>query len=846
MRSQYHFAMAFAATCLSISALAFGAAPAAAADAGSGTAGSSSASSSGESLQEIMVTAVRVAVDVMHAPVSITAINGDDLQRNEIHNTTDLQFYVPGLTVANQVLNTGINIRGIGLGFALPNAAQGVPVYRDNLLVPPNAGDEPLWDVESVQVLRGPQGTLVGANSTGGAMFINSVKPTLGDTHGYVQAEGGNYGHVGVQSAINLPIAETLAARVGMYYEKRDSYSTNLTPINAVANGDIPNWKISSEPGNLNIAAVRGSLLWKPSDRIEVLGRVDYFQNNYDYAAEKPIPITSTAVNGVVTHCPAPGSYLNSDPTTWGAVPSACGNAPFAPASPYQIAYAVDNTQLHEQIWRGSVESKFQLTESGLTLRLLAGGAFNTIQMKNQQSASTNLTLAGGAPIHEHTETYEADLISPTQGPLTWVLGAFSWFDPAKFAYRGTVYSGGPVGVGPGYAVPQGGFFLDFESDKRSNAVFGNLAYQFTPDLKAEFGLRETWNHNYPPFLACATCPGGNANTIYFGSQNPVNPLGPVVLSAYGDPNATGGFQNNVGDEKDNFLTWRAALNYNLNASNYIYGLVATGGKAGGVSAQPGVFGQNFEPEKDTDFELGWKSSLLGGAATLQLNGFYTKYTNMQISDLNPQTGSGRVHNAGATNLYGLEFTGQAYLANFQLNATASYTKSSFDIGSEGIINQDICALYAPCNNAHGQCPPGVANGTNGCFDYATGGLSVNGKFYPWLEHVNGLQLPNSPKFQFNVAVGYDFNLTNGDVLTPRVDYSYQGAQYAQIFNTPFDSLPARHDLDFKLRYAHKQWFADVFVLNVTNEVYPLAQNDADAQIFNAPRQYGARVSYKF
>jgi len=88
--------------------------------------------------------------------------------------------------------------------------------------------------------------------------------------------------------------------------------------------------------------------------------------------------------------------------------------------------------------------------------------------------------------------------------------------------------------------------------------------------------------------------------------------------------------------------------------------------------------------------------------------------------------------------------------------------------------------------------------------------------------------------------------LANGDVLTPRVDYSYQGTQYAQIYNTPFDNLPARKNVDVKLSYAHQEWYGEAYVTNVTNEVYPLAQNDADAQIYNAPRQWGARLSKKF
>src|SRR5258708_16678416 len=135
MRTKYHFSMVLAAIGLAIGGFGFGAAPAAADDAGGSSAGSSSASSSGESLQEIKVTAIRVAVDVMHAPVSMTAINGDDLRHAEIHNTTDLQFFVPGLSLANQVLNTIINIRGMRSGVPLPTASQALPTYFDTLFV---------------------------------------------------------------------------------------------------------------------------------------------------------------------------------------------------------------------------------------------------------------------------------------------------------------------------------------------------------------------------------------------------------------------------------------------------------------------------------------------------------------------------------------------------------------------------------------------------------------------------------------------------------------------------------------------------------------------------------------
>ncbi len=272
---------------------------------------------------------------------------------------------------------------------------------------------------------------------------------------------------------------------------------------------------------------------------------------------------------------------------------------------------------------------------------------------------------------------------------------------------------------------------------------------------------------------------------------------------------------------------------------------MATGGKSGGIQGQQ--LGQNFNPEKDTDFEIGWKGSHLDGHATVQLNGFYTRYTQMQIADTDIATGSSSIYNAGSTSIYGLEFAWQALIADWRLNATAAYTRSSFSVGN--IVNKDICGLDPNCNNSKGQCPPGVSGGTNGCFDYVNGdggGATVNGKFYPWLESVSDLQLPNSPKFQFNVAVGYDFHVGNGDVLTPRIDYSYQGTQYSQIYDTPFDNLPSRTNVNFKLSYLHGPWYTEAYMTNVTNAVYPVAQNDTLAQIYDAPRQWGVRVTRKF
>jgi iron complex outermembrane receptor protein len=743
---------------------------------------------------------------------------------------------VPGLTVSNNPNNISINIRGIGLTFNSPNIAQGVPIYRDGLLVPTSIGDEPLWDVANVQVLRGPQGTLVGANSTGGALFINTVNPDVTDgVRGYQQVTVGDYRHVQAQSAVNLPIGPALAARVGAYIERRDSYSADLTPAASSAN--------RPEPGDLDMTALRGSLLWKPTARVQLLGKLEYFENRTGYVAEKPIGIASTRIDGVMTVCPAPGSYLGADPATWNQVPAACGFAPFAPANDYQIAYGSGSSLLREQVWRDSVEGRFVLTDAGMTLRILAGASYNTTHVQNDNTASINYNGGSSSATHEHSLTWEADLLSPVDGALQWVVGGFFWRDPTAFIFTQLNYSGGPYGFGPGYSQPTGGLYLNGDNSRESYAAFANVNYRLNPRWKLELGARETRDRNGNPFHACSapantpSCIDGDSNAFHFLSPDPANPWGPMLYN--GD-----GFAN-LGYEQDSLFTWKAALDYDLAPQSYLYALVATGAKAGGVRTN--TPGDNFTPERDADLELGWKATALAGSVSIQLNGFYTHYNDMQIRAIDTASGQDSIFNAGTANVFGVEFAGTAELGAWQLAATGSYTKSAFSIGH--IVNQDICNLYQPCAAGRPvQCPPGVANGPyNGgqCFDFESGGLYVNGRFYPWLENVTGLQLPNSPVFQGNLALGYRWTL-RGATLTPRLNLSYQGTQYSQIYNTPLDHYRARTNLDFKLTYRRQQWQVDGFTTNLTAATYPVAQSDQNAQLFNAPRQYGLRVTRQF
>lgn len=179
---------------------------------------------------EIVVTAQRRTESVQKVSIAVTALSGDQLQDKAVAVQRDLQNVAPGITITKTGLTESINIRGIGLSSGSPQVANGVATYVDGLFQPPVAQSFGFYDIKSVEVLRGPQGTLVGSNSTGGAVFINSARPELGKLGGMVNLLYGSYDHLRGDGAINLPIGENLAIRFATNQEKRDSYYTDLGP----------------------------------------------------------------------------------------------------------------------------------------------------------------------------------------------------------------------------------------------------------------------------------------------------------------------------------------------------------------------------------------------------------------------------------------------------------------------------------------------------------------------------------------------------------------------------------------------------------------------------------------
>ena len=174
----------------------------------------------------LIITARRRSENLMRTPTSGSVLSGDDLANKGVVNVDSLQFATPSVVVNNFGQGIDFNVRGIGKGEHNTQTATGVITYRDGAPTFPGYFQlEPYYDVANIQVLRGPQGTIVGQNATGGAVFVNSNDPVIGGGYrGYVQAHVGNYSEFGAQGAVNLPVSDTFAARVALYGLRRDGF----------------------------------------------------------------------------------------------------------------------------------------------------------------------------------------------------------------------------------------------------------------------------------------------------------------------------------------------------------------------------------------------------------------------------------------------------------------------------------------------------------------------------------------------------------------------------------------------------------------------------------------------
>jgi iron complex outermembrane receptor protein len=678
-----------------------------------------------EDVEEIVVTAERRAVDLMNAPLSASVFSATDLEERQIDDVDALQFHTPSLTVSTYGQGNLINIRGVGRSEVATHAAAGVAIYRDGVATfnAYFANTEPYFDIANVQVLRGPQGTFAGQNSTGGAIFIETQDPTLAGFNGYGQVQAGSFDQIAGRFAFNVPLSDTLAVRVAFDGEERDSFFN----YGGAGDGDA----------GLQRAAGRVGLLWAPTSNFEAVVKVDY--DYHDGGANTYAPIGS------------PNDLFNIDTDL--------------------DLYAVDR-------FVRSTANLTYTTSNGFTLRSISGYQDG----RTRQLSDSDGTAAPIASLEydadEEIVSQEFNLISPDDQRLQYVLGAY--------------YSRSTVGI-PYFVIDSPPIQIDLVTSlvRENTAVFGHISYDLTPSLQVELGAR--YNR--------ASVEQDLITEIFFGGFSLGATPGPSSLP------------------DDHSTTGKIGLSYELNDRNFVYAFVATGHKNAGlnlsVTAPP-----SFEGEDLTAFEAGYRARLMDGRINLQLSAYHYEYENYQASVFDVDTQQSIFLNSPEANAQGVELQLDAALGATTLNLAVAYSDSEFG----RFFAVDPRNPAPPLSPA---CPVDGPATTPQCVE------------------LTGNPLPHSPEITASFGVQHRFDVGFGSI-TPRVDASYIGSRYANMYQIPgVDELDDLTLVNAQIAFAHDDWTITAFATNLTDENY-IAAKVSGLRVVGAPRQMGVRIFRAF
>jgi iron complex outermembrane receptor protein len=407
---------------------------------------------SGNSLEEIIVTAQKRSERLQDVPVTITALSADYLQKTGVERASDLPTAVSGLLWSNQGAWIEPNIRGVYTNVAAIGSGSPIAIYLDGIYQPSQSGTIfELPDVRDIEVLKGPQGTLFGRNATGGAIAINTRDPSFTPT-GDINVSAGAYtgnsvqtaGHYNVNGYVSGPltsVSDNVAAGLAASYDTTDGFTTDDV------NG--------SRQGKIQSSLIRGKVLWKPSDSVQILGTAFYSQHE-DQVGEEAVP-----QNGVTVASQYPGSILpSSQPwhfTFEGAVPGAWGNIKGA-----SLKATIDFSA-------GTLTSLTGFNQSSVYVSVPIAAAYAA-----PACVKAFICINGVVIPRDQAVSQEYDFASKKWGGFSYIAGFFGLYDNQR---EHDSYNGG-------------GFSDDSTIVTHAAAIFGEGTYEFTDQFSALAGVR--------------------------------------------------------------------------------------------------------------------------------------------------------------------------------------------------------------------------------------------------------------------------------------------------------------------------------------------------------------------
>jgi iron complex outermembrane recepter protein len=625
-------------------------------------------------LEEIIVTAQKRSQSIQDVSASITAISADTLAAAGIQDTQALANLTPGLIVQRSIIGK-IHIRGIGNENYTISGDPSVAVHSDDIYVArASAGLFDLFDINRVEVLRGPQGTLYGRNATAGVINVIPNAPTE-EAGGYIKAEYGNYDKIRVEGAAGGALGDSgLMGRVALMGAWRDGYTTNIFPgADARGVGDLD---------DQDLWAGRGQLAYANDGPFSARASVEYIHDNsvpppYKYVAQPPFP--AVGINPPGLRVVNQGFEL--------ALPT-------LPPTPSTRSF-------------GSAEDLFKSNQLGLglhmeydtgdvSLKSITGYRDTKFNWLNDGDGVGTFYVNYGQQDANEQWSQEVQIASDPDDEVSWLLGGF------YFRETGDQFIGLPIRLstlGPAAGLPDDSIIIDGTAKTTAEAAFGEVYWQATDQLKVTLGGRYSHekrvaSYRYDALFAAPSQQGG---------KKTANNFSPKFV-----------------------LTYEASEDLNIYAS------LSRGFKSGGfnlLAIQP-----SFEPEKIWNYEAGIKASSADGRVRFNASAFYSDFKDLQVGQIvNLQS---VITNAAAAELYGLEAElATRPVDAVDIGGTMAYLHADFTRFCTGDPTRPTAAVQAGCMatapiNLKGftlpRAPRFTATAYIGFTQDLTGGSSVN------------------------------------------------------------------------------------------------------------------------
>ncbi|WP_187276518.1 TonB-dependent receptor [Parahaliea maris] len=575
-------------------------------------------------MEEVTVTAQKREQSATDIPISMTVMGSDDLNEKRIQDFADLSVNTSALDIArgNSTNNPVIAIRGIGSTDPWINNNPSVSAFIDGVYLPFGSYlGMPLFDLERVEVLKGPQAGLYGRNSIAGAINFVSVEP--GDAiGGHVDLSYGRYGETTLQGAIDTPIGDSLKLRFAGFSAQGGGYIQREGTVDSTAGFSrapgvipaIPSISAKSDYGDKDVVAGRASALWQASDRLTVDLRVHYANDGSEI-------VNSTNLNG----------------------------DPLGVFQPEQGAIHVDYDDL-----AGVMDAR----NRGASLELnWEGDVFTFTSLTGVESLSRDYSVGDFVPLRLAQPTYDEDVSSFSQefrissegDSLYWLAGLNATRD--SIDYHRSLSS---------WDYLLGELISAYDQDDESWSVFGQVEWQLSPSLLLSGGLRYT-----------------DEEKRYEGGSWENDPFGTSIVAAVYPEVAGGLFGESDYDDQD--VSGQLKLSWTASDATLVYGSVSRGFKSGGFDGSGIVEEIGFLPynaEELLAYELGVKSRLLDDTLDVSAALYYYDYSDKQvlaILDLGNGITEAVTQNAAVSEVMGLDLDIK-YLINEHWSAGLSAT----------------------------------------------------------------------------------------------------------------------------------------------------------------------------